>query len=76
MEGWGLLALQGPKSVQVLQGLIEGGVDLGQTNFGESLEIVIEGVECHVARGGYTGEDGFEVSTLHYCLQVSGWAKR
>ena len=21
----------------------------------------IGGVECHVARGGYTGEDGFEV---------------
>lgn len=24
----------------------------------------IAGVECHVARGGYTGEDGFEVSRV------------
>jgi aminomethyltransferase len=60
MEGWGLLALQGPKSVEVLQGMTD--VDMAEMSFGKSLNVKIDGVECHVARGGYTGEDGFEVS--------------
>jgi aminomethyltransferase len=62
MEGWGLLALQGPKSVDVLQGLAD--KDLGELSFGKSTLVKIgkDGVECHVARAGYTGEDGFEVS--------------
>jgi aminomethyltransferase len=62
MEGWGLLALQGPKAAEVLQGLTE--TDLSAVKFGQSAfaEIGQGKVTCHVARGGYTGEDGFEVS--------------
>jgi aminomethyltransferase len=60
MDGWGLVALQGPKSAQVLQGLTD--VDLSAIKFGQSVYAEIEGVKCHIARGGYTGEDGFEVS--------------
>lgn len=62
LEGWGLLALQGPKSAEVLQGLSD--KDLEDLSFGKSAlaKIGKDGVECHVARAGYTGEDGFEVS--------------
>lgn len=35
--------------------------DLSELKFGFSQYVTIGGVECHVARGGYTGEDGFEV---------------
>ena len=61
LDGWGLLALQGPKAAEVLQGLTDG--DLTSIKFGQSgfVEVGREKVRCHVARGGYTGEDGFEV---------------
>lgn len=62
MEGRGLLALQGPKSAEVLQSITEG-VQLEDMNFGQAVwaKVGKEGAECHIARGGYTGEDGFEV---------------
>ncbi|KAN0065651.1 Aminomethyltransferase, mitochondrial [Thecaphora frezii] len=66
MEEWGLLALQGPTSAQVLQKLVPASFDLNTLTFGKSafVELNVAGkkVECHVARAGYTGEDGFEVS--------------
>jgi aminomethyltransferase len=61
LDRWGLLALQGPKAGEALQSLTSGnlaGIRFGQSGF---VEIGKEGVRCHVARGGYTGEDGFEV---------------
>jgi aminomethyltransferase len=38
--------------------------DLRQLTFGTSAFVPIEGFNLHVARGGYTGEDGFEVAHL------------
>jgi aminomethyltransferase len=64
LDGWGLVALQGPKSAQVLQGLTD--VDLTGIKFGQAAYADIDGVKCHIARGGYTGEDGFEVSLSKY----------
>ena len=64
LEGWGLLALQGPKSAEVLQRMTE--TDLSAIKFGQSAfaDLNLDNgkkIRCHVARGGYTGEDGFEV---------------
>ena len=70
LDNWGLIALQGPLSVEVLQKSIAKPQELnlnslyfGQCAFvsfmlpsGEHSEPVL------VSRGGYTGEDGFEIS--------------
>ncbi|KAJ7736534.1 aminomethyltransferase [Mycena maculata] len=60
LEDWGLLALQGPEAASYLQALTS--FDLTQLTFGKSAFLPIEGFNLHVARGGYTGEDGFEIS--------------
>ncbi|CED82553.1 glycine cleavage system t protein [Phaffia rhodozyma] len=60
LDGWGLVALQGPKAAEILQSLTS--TDLSTLYFGQSTFIEISGVKVHVARGGYTGEDGFEIS--------------
>ncbi|KAJ1307504.1 hypothetical protein OPQ81_001603 [Rhizoctonia solani] len=60
LENWGLVALQGPKAAEVLQNISS--FDFPSLVFGRSAFIDIKGVRCHVARGGYTGEDGFEIS--------------
>ncbi|KAF7308166.1 Aminomethyltransferase [Mycena chlorophos] len=61
LDDWGLLALQGPKAAAYLQALTS--YDLTKLTFGKSAYVPIEGgFNLHVARGGYTGEDGFEIS--------------
>lgn len=60
LENWGLLALQGPEAANYLQKFTS--YDLKQLTFGKSAFVPIEGFNLHVARGGYTGEDGFEIS--------------
>ncbi|KAL1736143.1 hypothetical protein EV714DRAFT_279513 [Schizophyllum commune] len=61
LEGWGLLALQGPEAAGYLQTLTS--FDLRTLTFGKSAFVPIDGgFNLHVARGGYTGEDGFEIS--------------
>lgn len=59
LDGWGLLALQGPDAAAYLQRLTD--ADLSKLTFGKSAFLDVSGVRVHVARGGYTGEDGFEV---------------
>jgi aminomethyltransferase len=55
------LALQGPKSVQVLQPLVD--TDLEKIRYYWFRAGHIGGAECLISRTGYTGEDGFEI----YC---------
>jgi glycine cleavage system T protein (aminomethyltransferase) len=54
-----LIAVQGPRSVEVLQGHTD--VDLAGLRYYAITEGHVAGIEALVARTGYTGEDGFEV---------------
>jgi aminomethyltransferase len=55
----GLVAVQGPRSVDVLTPLTD--VDLGALRYYAIAEGSVAGIAAQVARTGYTGEDGFEV---------------
>ncbi|KAK4162080.1 putative aminomethyltransferase [Cladorrhinum sp. PSN259] len=63
LDGRGLVALQGPQAAEVLSEVL-GGQDTKSVLFGESFRAQIPGInsELLIARGGYTGEDGFEIS--------------
>ena len=54
-----LIALQGPRSVELLQPLT--GVDLSQMKYYHAADGGVDGVCAEIARTGYTGEDGFEL---------------
>jgi len=55
----GLLAVQGPRSVEVMTPLTD--VDLGALRYYAATEGTVAGIPALIARTGYTGEDGFEV---------------
>lgn len=61
IERWdrALIALQGPKAEQVLASLTP---DCAAMRFMDVAEMPIMGASCIVARSGYSGEDGFEIS--------------
>jgi aminomethyltransferase len=54
-----LIAPQGPNAAELLSGLTD--LDLSGLGYYRSLRGSVAGVECLVARTGYTGEDGFEL---------------
>jgi aminomethyltransferase len=55
----GLLALQGPAAASVLERLAPGVITMP---FMSAAPFVVDGCPLAVTRGGYTGEDGFEIS--------------
>lgn len=63
LEDQGLVALQGPKAAEVLAKHTD--TYLSKLTFGKSVYATVAGVpNCHIVRGGYTGEDGFEISIV------------
>jgi aminomethyltransferase len=70
LEGWGLIALQGPLSEEILTSVLvtPSEADLNGLFFGQSKYIrlrLLNGQPSSpllISRGGYTGEDGFEIS--------------
>ncbi len=57
-----LIAIQGPKSADILNDAVEGVKDL---NFMTGKWFVLNEQKIYVTRSGYTGEDGFEISILN-----------
>ncbi|WP_027966926.1 glycine cleavage system aminomethyltransferase GcvT [Halomonas halocynthiae] len=55
----GLLAIQGPKTADVMERLCPGVCEM---KFMQHGHFEIDGIPVWVSRSGYTGEDGFEVS--------------
>ncbi|KAH8663150.1 hypothetical protein BGZ60DRAFT_380476 [Tricladium varicosporioides] len=70
LDGWGLIALQGPLSEQILSSILADSETetLREMYFGQSrfMKVKLLSMELSspllVSRGGYTGEDGFEIS--------------
>ncbi|KAI8632397.1 glycine cleavage system T protein [Xylariaceae sp. FL1651] len=66
LDGWGLIALQGPLSENLLSQILEDPAEanLRELYFGQSRFAKVKGAAnpVLVSRGGYTGEDGFEIS--------------
>ena len=54
-----LIAPQGPRSAELVGSLTD--LDLGGLRTYRSMRGQVAGIECLVARTGYTGEDGFEL---------------
>lgn len=90
LEGWGLIALQGPLSASILEPLIveQDDFDLNTLYFGQSRFLTLQlpqppsssapygktsnSPPVLVSRGGYTGEDGFEISVpAEYTLPLA-----
>ncbi len=56
----GLMALQGPLAAQALARLVP---SVATMRFMTGAFVTIDGAQCYVTRSGYTGGDGFEIST-------------
>lgn len=59
LDEHGLLALQGPKAVDVLERLVAG---VSELKFMQAARFHWGDVALDISRSGYTGEDGFEIS--------------
>lgn len=58
-DDYALLAIQGPKAVEIVQALT--GAKLGLVKYYHFTEGTVAGVNCLISRTGYTGEDGLEL---------------
>lgn len=59
--GSAMLALQGPRSAEILNDLPSHGLDVTTLEYYTGVELTLLGVPAIISRTGYTGEDGFEI---------------
>ncbi|MGI9481386.1 MAG: glycine cleavage system aminomethyltransferase GcvT [Hyphomicrobiales bacterium] len=59
ISGRALLAVQGPKAVDALSRHCPQAAAL---SFMSATSAEFDGIDCHISRSGYTGEDGYEIS--------------
>jgi aminomethyltransferase len=58
-EDFGILHVQGPKSLPVLQDVF--GSEINSLNFSRGREINLNGIQLQIWRQGFTGEQGYEL---------------
>jgi aminomethyltransferase len=58
LDGYALLALQGPEAEAAFSAIAPAAADIG---FMQTIEVPFEGAVLAVSRSGYTGEDGYEI---------------
>ncbi|MCL5048533.1 MAG: glycine cleavage system aminomethyltransferase GcvT [Firmicutes bacterium] len=58
-QKYALIALQGPLALKILGTLTDEA--LPDMKYYSIVQINIRGIQCYIARTGYTGEDGFEI---------------
>lgn len=64
-----MIALQGPKAVDILQSITEN--DLRKVRPFRIVDTRVDGIETTLARTGYTGEDGFELMIpVEYAVKI------
>lgn len=59
VEDRALLALQGPDAYRVL---VRHAPEVAGLEFLSASSMEFDGIDCHISRSGYSGEDGFELS--------------